>query len=618
MIIRILLLLVMAFQLLPGKAVAMNVDQLAAVPILHEGRIKPLDTFARVHLLAFYGKRQFPGMTPMEWLTEVIYDAPRAYARKVFDVKSPDSLATLNLPRREGHKYSFQELFQALHEVVDDVNQWYALKPDERTPSQQELVDLYLRVLRYYEISRSFSLILPDFRVRHSELAQELGLKTNLFYNYMDLSRHRQLLSRKMKEIRDTDQSQWSELDLSWAQLARHLSRVQQDVDSAIFKIFPPQFMEGSDLWHSPWSLVSSGEGGPWTAAYLKSFEEAAEAYRHKNPKAFDRAASLILKQVQEIPQTVIDDQRLKTEYQYNRWDLFTKSLVFYLLAFLLLCLSWFGRPELLRKIGFLSMIVGAVFHIVGIALRIYIMSRPPVTTLYESIIFVAFIGVLFACVLEAVRKNGYGILIGSVMGVVLHFIGFSYADEGDTMGMLVAVLNTNFWLATHVVTITIGYGCCFVGGIVGHMYLVMSLFKNTKKEKLRELAKNMLGVSMFALFFSMFGTILGGIWADQSWGRFWGWDPKENGAMLICLWLLFLLHARLAGLIRERGYAFGMVITNIVVALAWFGVNLLNVGLHSYGFTEHIAYNLAAFCGAELLFGIVFYFWSKQKGLGT
>jgi len=105
------------------------------------------------------------------------------------------------------------------------------------------------------------------------------------------------------------------------------------------------------------------------------------------------------------------------------------------------------------------------------------------------------------------------------------------------------------------------------------------------------------------ALFFCLFGTILGGIWADQSWGRFWGWDPKENGALFIVLWFLVLLHGRLAGILKMDGWALGHILTNVAVALSWFGVNLLNVGLHSYGFIKGVAWGLSVFCGLELAF---------------
>lgn len=283
-------------------------------------------------------------------------------------------------------------------------------------------------------------------------------------------------------------------------------------------------------------------------------------------------------------------------------------------ILFLCLALSWMIWPKWFYRISAISATLGLLVHGVGIVLRMMIMSRPPVTTLYESILFVGFIAALFALIYEAIRKNQVGLIIATTAGAILHFIGLGYADDGDSMGMLVAVLNTNFWLATHVVTISIGYGCCYVGGVLGHIYLIRRMFRPNEKKKLSELYKNMVGISLFALFFAMFGTILGGIWADQSWGRFWGWDPKENGALLIVLWLLWLLHGRIAGLIKELGYALGMVFTNVIVALAWFGVNLLNIGLHSYGFTDSIALNLALFCGVEVLFIIVAFAWIQSR----
>ena len=184
-----------------------------------------------------------------------------------------------------------------------------------------------------------------------------------------------------------------------------------------------------------------------------------------------------------------------------------------------------------------------------------------------------------------------------------MHYISFGYAADGDTFGVLVAVLNSNFWLATHVTTITTGYGTTIIASLVGHIYLLQAVFVKDKKS-LKSTYNVMIATTFIALFFTMFGTILGGIWGDQSWGRFWGWDPKENGALLIVMWLLMMLHLKLSGWVKGAGYAFGLVLANITVALAWFGVNLLSVGLHNYGFTEGAAFNLLIFIIFELLFG--------------
>ena len=152
------------------------------------------------------------------------------------------------------------------------------------------------------------------------------------------------------------------------------------------------------------------------------------------------------------------------------------------------------------------------------------------------------------------------------------------------------------------------------VAGFIGHLYLIQMIRSPENKTLLKSINKNMFGITLIALFFTLFGTILGGIWADQSWGRFWGWDPKENGALLIVMWHVMMIHLRLTAKVKPEGFALGLIINNIVVMMAWFGVNLLNVGLHSYGFTSGIAWNLALFTAFEFATGFGTYYWAKLR----
>ena len=199
------------------------------------------------------------------------------------------------------------------------------------------------------------------------------------------------------------------------------------------------------------------------------------------------------------------------------------------------------------------------------------------------------------------------GLTVSALSGASLLLLA-PYFAGAESLELLVAVLNTNFWLATHVLTITTGYGCCLAASIGAHLWLINRTSGRGADPGADDPAgRALIGISLVACLFIIFGTILGGIWADQSWGRFWGWDPKENGALLIALWLIFLLHGRIAASIGAVGFAVGLVLLNVVVALAWFGVNLLGIGLHSYGFTDRAALGLALFCGAELLFALVF-----------
>jgi cytochrome c biogenesis factor len=137
-----------------------------------------------------------------------------------------------------------------------------------------------------------------------------------------------------------------------------------------------------------------------------------------------------------------------------------------------------------------------------------------------------------------------------------------------------------------------------------------------------KQMSKNLYamvyGITCFAILFSFIGTMLGGIWADDSWGRFWGWDPKENGALLIVIWNAIMLHARWGGFARERGMMVMAVFGNIVTTWSYFGTNMLGVGLHSYGFMDSAFFWLMVFNAVMLaimiLGGIPFKKWKSYK----
>jgi ABC-type transport system involved in cytochrome c biogenesis permease subunit len=185
---------------------------------------------------------------------------------------------------------------------------------------------------------------------------------------------------------------------------------------------------------------------------------------------------------------------------------------------------------------------------------------------------------------------------VGSGAAALLLLIAPVALPGGDSLEVLVAVLNTNFWLATHVLCITAGYGASIVCACLAHVALAV------RDDPDRRLAPLVYRTSLIALLLMAVGTVLGGIWADQSWGRFWGWDPKENGALLICLWLVWAQHGRISGHLDQTGFWIVLAALNVIVALSWFGVNLLSVGLHSYGFTSGMAGGLAAFCALEFM----------------
>src|SRR6185503_5763410 len=243
------------------------------------------------------------------------------------------------------------------------------------------------------------------------------------------------------------------------------------------------------------------------------------------------------------------------------------------------------------------------VVHTVALGVRMHLSGRPPVTNLYSSAIFIGWGAALLGLVLERIYKLGVGNIIAAVSGFVTLQIAHILAAEGDTMEVLQAVLDTQFWLATHVTCITLGYTATYVAGLFGVLYVVFGLCTPLLNQAMRkDLARMIYGVVCFAIFFSFVGTVLGGLWADDSWGRFWGWDPKENGALIIVLWNALVLHAKWDKMVADRGLAVLAIAGNIVVSWSYFGVNQLGVGLHSYGFTEGVLLALGLFVASQLV----------------
>ncbi len=370
-----------------------------------------------------------------------------------------------------------------------------------------------------------------------------------------------------------------------------------------------------TEKWFSPWDLLALfyTHGRP-PDPQMVILRDIVFAYHEPNQEKFDYNIKIFNQSVYEMVGKQLRKKAISVEIFYNRLDPFYKAEFFYGFSIIFLLLSFIFLKKWFYRLAFILLVGGLLFQISGIFMRMYIMKRPPVTNLYETFIFTGLITALLGLILELFKKRNIGILTGGATGIVMLLIAGKYALEGDTMGMLVAVLDSNFWLAAHVITIILGYAGIVLSGFIGHIYLLQRIFRPQKKEFLKNTYQAMYAIQAFGIVFTFLGTVLGGIWADQSWGRFWGWDPKENGALLILLWSAILFHARLAGVIKEKGLAFGTIIGVIAVSLAWFGVNLLGVGLHSYGFTTGVAQALFIFIAIEILFMVSVAFLLKNK----
>ena len=591
---------------LPARAeapAALDMDAFRQIPIQHMGRIKPMESFARHIALTTMEGRTYAGYSETELLAALLFKPGEAAQWPLIGVRNHAVKRLLELPA-EHRVFSISELIPRLqpHAVaLMDIR-----SRDDKSWSAEEraLLTLHEQVSDLRALVRALAFISPLQIAPPAELRDAVGLPEQEIYTYQDIQKREEALTTYIESVAQAGTEPSEELKAFLFQL----SLIERgDALMPLFTIMPPQWELETDaqtgrVWRSPWELHRTGLGSPQTSAYLQTWQEMLGAYRTGDAQAWDLLTRQALDQSLTLAGIDAAAGQLALEIGYITYNPYLFSLIFYGLGLvtLLLMMKWEDLP--LIPVAATALITGLIFHIAAIGIRMALLERPPVSTLYESIIFVGAVAVAGALVMAMMRAEKHmPLLIGAVCGIALQLLGMGFAAKGDTFQILMAVLDTNFWLATHVVVITAGYGACLVAGTIAHLYLLQRLFGS--EERAETLIQPAFYTALVALLLTAVGTILGGIWADQSWGRFWGWDPKENGALLIVLWLVWLIHGRIAAQLGPLGFMVGMAFLNVVVALAWFGVNLLGVGLHSYGFVSGIAFNLALYCGLEALF---------------
>ena len=303
-----------------------------------------------------------------------------------------------------------------------------------------------------------------------------------------------------------------------------------------------------------------------------------------------------------------VDAKRLSMEVFYHKANL---ALIAFALAFIACLLASLNLIFKSRKLDVAAN--GACVAVSGIlvalfALRSYVAARAPLSSLYEIVLLVAMLlmafeaGAFFLC-----KRRTYTLMVPvTLMAAVLLFFSKFVLEPGDTFRPIPAVLNSSVFLTLHVFTIALGFAGMILSGVVAHLALFRMRALPHGRTPLAEgsapIESLMYGTLVFGAVFTVIGTLLGGVWADYAWGRFWGFDPKECGALFVILWAMFLLHLRAGRLVDGRTFAVLNCFNVIVTFICWFGVNLLGVGLHSYGFQGGTAAWLGAFIIVDVL----------------
>jgi ABC-type transport system involved in cytochrome c biogenesis permease subunit len=558
-------------EMAPDRQGRMHLDEFGSLPVVDGGRVKPFDTVARNSLMVISNRQTFKDeadntQPAVKWLLDVMTNEQsskrRAEKYKTFRIDNEQVLNLVGLEGRSGLRYSIEEFGAKIPALEKQATRAGKLDPKQRDLFDQKLV----------------------------ELAQHLEL-------YIKLAKGQVPLAVPPEEEGD-DWKSYAEIDAQARQTA--LMRIKAEADRSgmdVSKLTREQQEQLLTKFHAEYE-----QARVQISPAAQALNEILRYYADGQADEFNKAvADYRQRYLTHVP----SDTTAKANFElfFNRFAPFYQCSVLYVLVFLLACFAWVAWTEPLNRAAFWLTVLTLVVHTWALCARMYIQGRPPVTNLYSSAVFIGWGSVILGLVLEAIYRNGIGNLLSAVTGSLTLLIAHNLASGGDTLEMMQAVLDTNFWLATHVTCVTTGYAATFVAGFLGILFVLRGVFTTSlDKETFQTLGRMIYGIVCFATFFSFTGTVLGGIWADQSWGRFWGWDPKENGALIIVLWNALILHARWGGMVQQRGMAVLAIFGNIVTAWSWFGVNMLGVGLHSYGFMEGAVFWLSTFIVSQLI----------------
>lgn len=409
-------------------------------------------------------------------------------------------------------------------------------------------------------------------KISYRELADHLGLDpAREFYSYHEIfpsAEKIEALVKSAKTKRDQDLRP-TKLEQKAESLFTSLIIVKQLMTGENLLVIPPR--EG-EAWFSPYDAP----GLP-----VNQFKRLTKLFADKNYSEFDERVKTWTAEIHAFTENRYK-RSVDLEVRYLNARPFQAAWVLYLAAFILL--GFLRQNSFARLLGSIALALAFLFHTYGLALRVLILSRPPVSNMYESMVFMNWVVIAAAIVFAAVRRN----IVIAAVGALISAIVMIYGDLlpiDSSLDVLVPVLRSNYWLTIHVLTIVSSYGVFGLAMGLGHWHLVRDLRGKFTKEEEERSADLIYRVIQVGVLLLGIGTTLGGVWANESWGRFWGWDPKETWALITFLGYLVVIHLRMTRILKPFTLAVLSVLGFLLVLMTWYGVNfVLGRGLHSYG----------------------------------
>ena len=571
-------------------------DPLKYLQIQDAGRVKPYDTFARETLQLVWGKQSYKpeGKEVSKPATEVIMTwimAPQLWDDQKF-------IRLDHRGMKEALKIDLKRKYYSPRELVRNPRMDLVLRElAEMRRNNEKLTPYFQSVQRLENQLMTFhNLRLAGLRVAPAPKGHPNGdawlaiaqLDGELKQRFIDLSKaFAKALQSTTAPQKEADSSYGNKGNYGDSEAAETAAKEGSNGDG---EMAPEEENEIQKLAKAEKPDISDAN----YEAKDMSLEEAV--------KAFSAAAQ------KNNPDLYADVKMIDTEVFYNNLHPFLWSWILYLFGALFALVFWQTNWKYMYFGAWFVTVAGLLLHSYGFYLRVILTGRPPVSNMYETVIWVAWGAIAFALGFEWLKKRGFILLSGCLTGVLCMIVADNAPIILDkSLQPLEPVLRSNMWLTVHVLTITLSYAPLFLAsalGIAGLVYIIKG--EGESSEKVKALAQACYRCIQIGVVLLAAGTILGGVWADYSWGRFWGWDPKETWALIALLGYLAILHGRLVGWVRNFAMLAWSVVTFNLVIMAWYGVNfVLGAGLHSYGFGAGGIEYVASFCGILLVFVI-------------
>jgi len=441
----------------------------------------------------------------------------------------------------------------------------------------------------------------PYVRVDGLELKAALGLPAQeKRFSFNELARNPTLpqLAQRASE-RQRREEALSRLDQDALETYGKLQRLAALASGEALAIVP--IVDASGAWTAPAKLGSSAD--PAARAIAEGFGRLAAAYANRDADSFRREANALTVALRNANASVYPSKsELARELFYEDFNAFGKAWVLYLLGFLTILLFGFSSRPWGYATGMALIFAGFACHSIGLGTRWLIAGRAPVSNMYESLVFMGWGAIAIGLVPEILYRKRFLAMAAGLMG----FVCLVFAENlpiDPAIDPLVPVLAHTYWLSVHVMTVMLSYSAFAIAMVLGHAMLAIELvFKRERVDLLTALSKLLYKTLQVGVLFLAAGIVFGAVWANESWGRYWGWDPKETWSLITFFVYLAIIHARYAGWLRHFGLAASSILGFLAVVMTYYGVNfILAAGMHAYGFSEGGQLYVAIYVAVEL-----------------